>query len=79
MKDYIHDVEINFSDSFGDKKNWLLKIDGKEFGSTCGVIIKSPCANEDGKTTVEIKFYANVKGNIPADKIIKSCGLLDKK
>lgn len=70
-KSYVHDVEINFGDSSGDKKNWLLKIDGKEFGSTCGVIIKSPMANEDGMTTVEIKFYADVKGRLLVDKITK--------
>lgn len=69
MKDYIHEVELNFTEK--PKKNFIIKIDGKEFGSTCGVVIKSPCANKDGMTTVEIKFYANVKGKIQADKIIE--------
>ena len=67
MKDYVHDVEINFTED--PKKNFLIKIDGKEFGSTCGVIIKSPCANEDHMTTVEIKFYAEVHGRLMVDKI----------
>ena len=67
MKDYVHDVEINFTED--PKKNFLIKIDGKEFGSTCGVVIKSPMANEDHMTTVEIKFYAEVHGRLMADKV----------
>lgn len=69
-KGYVHDVEINFTEN--PDKNFILKIDGKEFGSTCGVVIKSPLANEFHKTTVEIKFYANVKGHVKVDKIIKT-------
>ena len=67
---YIHEVDISVDKATG--KKWIMKIDGKEFGSTCGVVIRSPMANEDGMTTVEIKFYAEVKGKILADKVTET-------
>lgn len=70
MRSYVHEVEIDFTEN--PKKNFIIKIDGKEFGSTCGVVIKSPCANDERLTTVEIKFYAEVKGKIMADKVTKT-------
>jgi len=77
MKDYVHEVEINYDKPTG--KNWILKVDGKEFGSTCGVVIKSPMANEDGMTTVEIKFYAEVKGKLMVDKVTETTGMRNNK
>ena len=66
----VHDVEINFTEN--SSPEFSIKIDGKEFGRTSGIVIRSPCANDFGKTTVEIKFFAKVRGNVRTDMIVKT-------
>lgn len=65
----LHEVEINFTER--PDPNCYIKIDGKEIKNTKGIIIKSPLANEDHHTTVEISFYAKVKGKVKG-KVIKT-------
>ena len=62
----VHDVEINFPKN---RQDLSIKIDGQEFGPTCGITIKSPCASHDGTTTVELRFHAEVRGKVHAEKL----------
>jgi len=73
----IHDVEINFPK---ERHNISIKIDGKEFGPTSGIIIKSPLASGEAFPTVEIRFYARVTGKIQPEllKLIQLDGEEEK-
>ena len=64
----LHEVEINLTEKAGPECS--IKIDGKEITNTKGIVIRSPLASEDGHTTVEIKFFATVKGKVKG-KIIE--------
>ncbi len=64
----LHEVEINFTERADPE--CFIKIDGKEIRHTKGIVIKSPLASKDGHTTVEISFFAKVKGKAKG-KIIK--------
>lgn len=63
LTDKYHEVEINFT--AGPSPDFVFKIDGKDFGHTCGIIIKSAIASGGHAPIVTVSFYAkSVKGRV---------------